>query len=101
MESNITCPICGNQAKHTIFSSEICLEEEYITCEYCGYLYEFAYGNYREILGNKCYCWNYRSNSHKVNKKLKKAIFNARRRWKKYKKGVTVKNLDYDGGEAI
>lgn len=55
MESDITCPICGNKIKRTYSTGPFGIEEETINCEHCGYFYEFIYGYYHEVVGNKYY----------------------------------------------
>ena len=89
------CPVCNNNAKWEEYSSSWGTEEEYITCPICGYRYHFTYGNYFEELGNKWFIWNYTMNSKthpRLFKKMKKAMFMARRRWKKHKKGCREKD---------
>ena len=89
------CPICNNVADWENYSSSWGTEEEYITCPICGYRYQFFYGNYFEEIGNKWFVWDYTMNpkTHpRLFKKMKKAMFMARRRWKKHKKGCRAKD---------
>lgn len=90
------CPICGttNAYHEDIFSGPLGVEEKYHDCERCGYYYQFAYGSYSLIVGNKWFVWSY-SNYYnhdymaKLNKKISKAMFMAKRRWNKHHKGIT------------
>ena len=89
------CPVCGNKVDRENYSSSWDTEEEYISCPVCGYRYQFAYGNYFEEVGNKWFVWNYTMNPKtypRLFKKMKKAMFMARRRWKKHKKGTYNKD---------
>lgn len=86
------CPICNSKAKYEIYNSEWGTEEEYMDCKKCGHFFQFAYGNYVEIVGNKYFIWDYKENRRQFFKRIKRAEFMARRRWKKYHKGTTVKN---------
>lgn len=94
-ESFTKCPVCGNKAKWKNYSSSWGTEEEYINCPICGYNYQSVYGNYCEEVGNKWFIWCYTMTpkTHpRLFKKMKRAMFMARRRWKKHKKGCTVKD---------
>lgn len=89
------CPICNSTIEATYYAESIGVVEELINCDRCGFTYEFACGNYAEVVGNKFFIWNYideRKSNRSIYKKIKRAEFTARRRWKKYKKGVTCKN---------
>ncbi|MDD6827908.1 MAG: hypothetical protein PUE12_17715 [Oscillospiraceae bacterium] len=87
------CPICKHNAKWEYWSGPYGIEEEYITCPTCGYYYKFAYGGYAEVVGNKWFVWNYATNSNNpIFKRMHKAEFMAKRRWKKFRKGVTCKD---------
>lgn len=88
------CPICGQMADYTVYCGEWGFaEEEYIDCPTCGYHYEYVYGNALEIVGNKWFITSYKMKPpHPIFKKIKKARFMARRRWKKHHKGVTCKD---------
>lgn len=88
------CPVCGKEAEHRVYNGPWGTEEEYINCS-CGYGYEFAYGDYTEVIGNKEFLWSYKLYSDKNKrarhmKKTKKAIIIARRNWKK-KRGNSKK----------
>ena len=94
-EGYTKCPVCGNKADWENYSSSWDTEEEYISCPVCGYRYQFAYGNYFEEVGNKWFVWSYTMNPKtypRLFKKMKKAMFMARRRWKKHKKGTYNKD---------
>ena len=56
----IKCPICNNQAKREYYTGPFGIEEEYIGCSTCNYEFEFAYGNYKEVVGNKYFIWSCR-----------------------------------------
>lgn len=89
------CPVCGNKVDWENYSSSWDTEEEYISCPVCGYHYQFAYGNYFEEVGNKWFVWSYTMNPKtypRLFKKMKKAMFMARRCWKKHKKGTYNKD---------
>ena len=89
------CPVCGNKVDWENYSSSWDTEEEYISCPVCGYRYQFAYGNYFKEVGNKWFVWSYTMNPKtcpRLFKKMKKAMFMARRRWKKHKKGTYNKD---------
>lgn len=91
----IKCPVCNNKANVENYSSAWGTEEEYILCKTCGYHYQFVYGNYFEEIGNKWFIWDYTitpKNCPRLFKKKNKAMFMARRRWKKYKKGCKAKD---------
>ena len=49
----IKCPICNNQAKREYYTGPFGIDEEYINCSTCNYEFEFVYGNYKEVVGNK------------------------------------------------
>lgn len=94
-ERTIKCPVCNSKAKQEEYSSSWGTEEEYITCPVYNYHYQFAYGNYFEEVGNKWFIWDYTMNpkTHpRLFKKMKQAMFMARRRWKKHKKGCKANN---------
>lgn len=101
---NTTCPICKGKAEYTCYNGAWGTEEEYIECNSCNYYYEFAYGNYREIVHNKCFTWSY-SDYDRLCKfpafvgKINRAEFMARRNWKKFKK--KTKLLDFEDGYII
>lgn len=56
------CPICNEEVENTRYSSEWGTEEEYYHCKKCGYSYEFAYGNYKEFINEKEFCYSYHDN---------------------------------------
>lgn len=69
----IKCPICGKIIEDKCYSGPYGTEEEYINCENCNYSYEFAYGNYKEIVGDICFLWSYHT-------KWNNPIFKKRKR---------------------
>ena len=96
MENKIMCPICHHQANHKIYTCEWGIEEEYTDCEVCGFRQEFAYGNELEVIGNKCFIWDYRlvgNERTRLMEKVLKAEFMARRNWKKFKKRTLYKGF--------
>ena len=87
MTKTVNCPVCKNHAEWKYWVCPYGTEEEYITCPKCGYCYEFAYGNYLEIVKGKEFCWDYKTKeSSPIFKRIKKAMFMAKRNWKKFKK---------------
>lgn len=85
------CPICNNKTEHEFYGEYTVIYEETIKCTHCNYYYEFAYGSYKERIGNKEFIWDYKiydnnNKLYKLNKKIKNAMFIARRNQKKYKK---------------
>ena len=96
MDSIIRCPICKHNAKWKYWTGTYGIEEEYIDCPTCGYYYQFVYGASSEIVGNKWFIWDYTAKSgDPVFKRMKKAEFMARRRWKKFRKGITCKDYPF------
>lgn len=86
-----SCPICKKQGLIEYWSGPFGTEEEYFYCDRCNYSYEFAYGNYREVVHNKQFVYDYHLYSNKANarhflKKINRATFMAKRNWKKFKK---------------
>lgn len=102
IKHKIKCPICGatnatNLYHEDMFSGPLGIEEEYHDCKRCGYGYQFAYGGHLLIVGSEWFVWSYHDYYNhnymaKLNKKINKAMFMAKRRWKKYHKGTTVKD---------
>lgn len=96
MNKTFPCPICGNNAEWTYYNDIFGVVEEYVDCHTCGYYYQFTYGTSGEIVGNKWFMWDYATKSGSpVFKRMKKAEFMAKRRWKKFRKGVTCKNCPF------
>ena len=88
MTSTTKCPICNNQAEHIDYYDGYYKVEEHIRCNHCGYFYDFAYGNYREHIGNKEFEWSHwlyndQCAFSRLSKKMVRAEFMARRNWKK------------------
>ena len=88
MTKEVRCPICGNSAKWIYWSEGYWgIVEEHTECDKCGYCKEFVYGNSILSIGNKMFTWFYNTkNSDPVFRRIKRAIFMARRNWKKYKR---------------
>lgn len=96
MNKTFPCPICGNNLKYTSYSGEFGTEEIYEDCHICGYYYQFIYGTNGEIVGNKWFMWDYTTKrDNPVFKRMRKAEFMAKRRWKKFRKGVTCKDCPF------
>lgn len=82
-ERTIRCPVCGSKANLENYSYSWGTEEEYVICPVCEYRYQFVYGAHFEEVGNKWFIWDYTmtSKTHpRLFKKMKKAMFMARRR---------------------
>lgn len=93
MTSSTKCPICNNQAKWEYWTGPFGIEEEYINCPMCNYEFGFIYGNYKEVVGNKWFIWSHTTKrSNPIFKRMKRAEFMAKRRWKKHRKGATCKD---------
>lgn len=84
------CPVCGNP--HLDYKSfmepGIGIVEEYFSCSRCNYIYEFAYGAYRECFGKHEFIWSYSlyDNFNKLcrfDKHKDRYLFISRRNWKK------------------
>lgn len=96
MNKTFPCPICGNNLEYTSYSGEFGTEEIYVDCHTCGYYYQFIYGTNGEIVGNKWFMWDYTTKcDNPVFKRMRKAEFMAKRRWKKFRKGVTCKDCPF------
>lgn len=101
IKRKIKCPICGATDATNLYYEDyygpLGVEEEQLDCKRCGYYYQFAYGSHLLIVGNKWFIWSYHDyDNHdymaKLNKKIHRATFMAKRRWDKHHKGVTVKD---------
>lgn len=87
MTKTTKCPICNNQAKWEYYSGPYGIEEEHVNCQKCGYYYEFAYGNYLEVIKGKEYIWHHTTKyTNPIFKRIKRDLFMARRNWKKFRK---------------
>ena len=97
------CPICNKKIDITSYSGPYGLEEEYVACDRCNYNYEFAYGKHQERVHNKLFVWDYTDYClpqwSAFNKKINKAIFKAKKNWKKHKKPSKI--LDFTDGCII
>lgn len=81
------CPICRHKLKHTVWYGEAWIEEEYNSCSNCGYSEEFMYGNYAVYVQGKEFFYTYGTPTcDPVFRHIQKAIFAARRNWKKFKR---------------
>ena len=96
MVKTIPCRICGHDMKYEYWSGPYGIEEEYQKCNTCGYYYTFEYGASGEVLGNKWFTWSYNTRiDSPVFRRRQKAEFMAKRRWKKFRKGVTCKDCPF------
>ena len=96
MVKTIPCRICGHDMKYEYWSGPYDIEEEYQKCNTCGYYYTFEYGASGEVLGNKWFTWSYNTRiDSPVFRRRQKAEFMAKRRWKKFRKGVTCKDCPF------
>ena len=60
MTDMIDCKNCTSMAGRSWFSGPYGVEEERISCDWCGYFYEFYYGYHIEGVPNKpTMTWNY------------------------------------------
>lgn len=48
MADHELCPKCGAQIEIHKYYGETCLEEEWADCLYCGWYWQYSYGNYDE-----------------------------------------------------
>lgn len=93
MIDTICCPICNSKIKREHWSGPMGLEEEYIDCDTCGYHYKSYYGYYNEIAGNKCFYYTYLTPLSQmicIRKRINKALYKAKRNWRKHKKKCKV-----------
>ena len=96
MVKEIPCPICGRDMRYEYWYGPFGIEEEHQKCNTCGYYYIFAYGAYGEVVGNKWFMWSYNTKMDSpIFRRIKRAKFMARRRWKKFRKGVTCKDYPF------
>nr|CAI9751707.1 hypothetical protein YSBCXYJI_YSBCXYJI_CDS_0045 [Caudoviricetes sp.] len=89
----IFCPVCGKIIEARYYSSVLGIEEEHICCPYCNYAETFVYGLWGSAVGNKTY-YSYHSDNEQyrilVGRRYKKALFMAKRNWRKYHKKTTT-----------
>ncbi len=87
------CPVCGEIIEVENYSSSWGTEEEYILCPRCNYAEAFVYGNLNIAVGNKLF-YRYHSDDRNyinlMNRRCSKALFMARRNWKKHHKKTTT-----------
>lgn len=57
----MNCPICGEvlDCYEDYINYELC--EDYRKCPNGDYIYQFAYGNYRVMVGDKWFEWFYKT----------------------------------------
>lgn len=90
----IGCPICNSlNTSYTSYCNDICdIIEGHFICFNCGYEEHQAYGNYATIAKGQKFVYDYRTPiSGHFMKKLNKAIYQAKRNYKKHRK--TYKNF--------
>ena len=84
------CPICGCGNTTVVYLDPTNdIGEVTYSCIRCGYVDEFAYGYYKTIVGNKEFaysCYDSNSKQERIKKKIHRAIFMARRNYRKFKK---------------
>lgn len=90
MESGLSCPVCRNFMNVETYVECMGTVEETHNCPHCGYFYNFAYGNYMEIVNRREFIWSYTSyddeeNFKKFNKMIQKHIKLHQFKWKLYK----------------
>ena len=92
-DNGIKCPVCNNFMSVSSWHESMGTVEENHKCPHCGYYYEFAYGNYKEVVGNKYFIWSYSTKyDNPIFKRISRTEFMAKRRWKKHHKGTTCKD---------
>ncbi len=74
MKGKIDCPICETEIDREYYAGERGTEEEYYHCTNCGYGYDFAYGNYQEIIDGEEYSYTYHSLNTDSNKPVRDAF---------------------------
>ena len=95
MKNFYPCPICGSKTNFESYFENIGTIEKYIHCPVCNYRFQFCYGAYFEEIGNKYFIYFWYDNifnNPRLFKKINKAMFIARKRWKKHKKKTCAKN---------
>ena len=87
------CPICGSKFIHDEYWIEFNRCEEYDKCPKCTYEEDFEYGHYCIAFHKHEFIWSYYTSWNelrRIQKKLDKALFMAKRN---YKKGLKSKYL--------
>ena len=87
------CPICGSKFIHNEYWIESIRCEEYDKCPKCTYGENFEYGHYYVAFYKHEFIWSYYTSWNelrRIQKKLDKALFMAKRN---YKKGLKSKYL--------
>ena len=84
------CPVCNNIMSVQSWHESMGTVEENHKCPKCGYYYEFAYGNYMEIVNRREFIWSYTSYDDKDNFKkftniIKRHIKLHKLKWKLYR----------------
>lgn len=90
----VKCPVCGGVLHKEHYCNDFTLLEETEHCSRCGYWYEYMYGNEEWAIGGKNIrqCWRDKPDTMcRTNKKIKRALFMARRNFRK-RRGI------YGGG---
>jgi len=90
MENGLSCPICNNFMKVETYVECMGIVEETHNCPYCGYFYNFTYGNYMKIVNRREFIWSYTNYKNekefkKFNKLIQKHIKQHQRKWKLFK----------------
>lgn len=89
----IKCPICNNPLEYKEIRGNWGIEESSENCKICGFYNFYAYGASITVVGDKYFITGYTTkDNNPIFKKMKRTYFTARRRWRKYHKGVTCKD---------
>lgn len=96
MENGLSCPICNNFMKVETYVECVGIAEETHKCSYCGYFYNFAYGNYMEIVNRREFIWTYKCYENekefkKFNNLIQKHKKIHRRKWNMFKTNYLLK----------
>lgn len=62
------CPLCDTElAEHKDYMDTTLMESQ-VECNNCGYIREYATGNYHVCIGDKEFYWSYRTPNEEVAK---------------------------------
>ena len=91
LNNAIGCPICNSlNTSYTSYNGSWDTVENHFVCFNCGYEEHQAYGNYVTFVKGQEFIYDYRTPMSFM-KKLNKAIYQAKRNYKKHHK--TYKNF--------
>ena len=99
-KQEIKCPVCNNNIKTEYYVECYGVVEETRNCSCCGYFYNFAYGNYMEIVNRREFVWTYKccentSCFNKFNKLINKHMIIHKKKQKKFKTNYYQKEPYY------